>query len=102
MSDLLWEYRVEKPGIWDDYTSRLLVFRNRLEYTLGWKNPIEYNIPAAELRSITRGKMTMKNIVIIETTSWPPHELMSSWDRQTQEALLHAVKQIIPVDVQNG
>ncbi|MFQ5408490.1 MAG: hypothetical protein ACE5FI_08750 [Anaerolineales bacterium] len=94
----IWAYKVETPGTWEDYVSAIRVFPDRVEYTLGWREPSHHAIRAENIIAIRRGTLSMKNIITITTPEWPPHELVAAWDRQTQEAFIYAVKQVMKGD----
>jgi len=92
----------EKVGHFEDYVSSLAVFADRVEITIGWRDPRRTVVRAREIAWVRKGSFAQKNVITIMPVSGPAYELVADWDRAMKLEIIEALKSITPVPSRTG
>jgi|GEM_PF-2833229 len=92
----------EKVGHFEDYVSSLAVFADRVEITIGWRDPRSTVVWAREIAWVRKGSFAQKNVITIMPVSGPAYELVAYWDRAMKLEIIEALKSITPVPSRTG
>ena len=92
----------EKVGHFEDYVSSLAVFADRVEITIGWREPRSTVVRAGEIAWVRKGSFAQKNVITIMPVSGPAYELVADWDRAMKLEIIEALKSITPVPSRKG
>lgn len=92
----------EKVGHFEDYVSSLAVFADRVEITIGWREPRSTVVPAGDIAWVRKGAFSQKNVITIMPISGPAYELVANWDTAMKIEIVEALKSITPAPVRTG
>ncbi len=92
----------EKVGHFEDYVSSLAVFADRVEITIGWRDPRSTVVRAEDIAWVRKGSFAQKNVITIMPVSGPAYELVADWDRAMKLEIIEALKFITPVPSRTG
>lgn len=87
----------DKVGYFDDYVSSLAVFPDRVEITIGWREPWSTVVPAGDIAWVRKGAFAQKNVITIMPVSGPAYELVANWDAILKLEIVEALRSIITV-----
>lgn len=91
----LFSFSDTDAGHFDDYVSGLAVYPDRVEFTLGWREPRSVVIMAGDIAWVRKGAFAQKNVITIMCHSDAAYELVATWDADAKMEIVVAMRSII-------
>ena len=95
MWEPLFSFSDTDAGHFDDYVSGLAVYPDRVEFTLGWREPRSAVILAGDIAWVRKGAFAQKNVITIMCHSDAAYELVATWDADAKMEIVAAMRSII-------
>ena len=79
-AEAIFSFLAGKIGYFDDYVSELTIFPERVDITIGWREPRSIVVLAKDIAWVRKGAFAQKNVITIMPASGLAYELVADWD----------------------